>query len=238
MPGLHYARPAPPSPPPPMTPSPTWSLSTLDFSVLVTPASAHVALPAAPDAQVHAALAYRPGAPLPLHYDAVLHPSTITSAQLDTSMLRRALRQGATNKAGPVVLRIDVAPTYSFFVTVFPGTVVDASSPVVDRTIPLPSTDPRAPLPTPSARGPFVTVHALLSAVHIALHGPVPDDERAARPELYGAVHQAMRARCAANAAEPRAVKRVDYLAAHGVGTRVLGLSSTKSGGHWVLVFR
>jgi hypothetical protein len=220
-------------------PSPTWSLSTLDSTVLITPSMPFLELPAmnAAGTQLHQALAYRPGLRLPIAYDAVLDPSTIRGSGIDDTTLRQLLGQGATNKAGPVILRCDVSSVYSFYITVHPGTVVGPESPYVDRTIPLPPTDPRAPM-APATRGSFVTVHNLLVAIHLALNRPVSPAEFDSHPNLKDGVYRAMLARCERDPAELRQPKCVDYFTALGVGTRVLGLAGTKEGSHWALNFR
>jgi hypothetical protein len=115
-------------------------------------------------------------------------------------------------------------------ITVYPGTAVDATSPCLSWTSDLPGSS--SPL---LDRHQPITVHNVLLAVHRAVTAPLSyDDLDVLDQPTQDAVIKAWHTRCLAQ----DEIKRLDALAAAGVGTHVAGLSATSRGARvWNLHF-
>jgi hypothetical protein len=189
-------------------------------------------------ALVHTALAYWPGTALPIVYDAALDPSSAVPYGIDELTLRSYLGQSALSV--PTECLILECPALRSTITVRAGAAVDARSPYIDYTVPLPPISPPMGA-VASHQLATITVSNVLNAIHHKLHESLPrQDFDQLDPATRHAVHAAAQIRGTARPEErEKGVKRIDLLTAAGMGTRVTGLSATKQNSRvWVLSFR
>jgi hypothetical protein len=231
---------------PSLTHSPAMSTTTFGSYGSYTPASSMLPillslsqLPLTTEcALVHTALAYWPGTALPIVYDAALDPSSAAPYGIDEPTLRRYLGQSALSV--PTECLVLEYPALGSTITVRAGAAVDARSPHIDHTVPLPLICPSMGAVTPRQLA-TITVSNVLNAIHHKLHESLPRQEfDPLDPTSRHAVHTAAQIRCTAGPEErEKGVKRIDLLTAAGMGTRVAGLSATKQSSQvWVLSFR